>query len=380
MNKKKHRFRRIFGLIFLILILFLCGVGFNFVTGIPLAAEQLFGPPSAQMNTWQHYTIANRLVQNKEYLLTPVNPGLEPQLFSISLDEPTASIISRLQEDGLIADQGLFRDYLIYTGTDTQLQAGDFYLWAGMPAVEIAQNLLDGTPLYVTVSILPGWRLEEIANSMPTTGLAITPEEFIQAANRRYNALKIMQEVPLGVSLEGLFPPGSYEVERTLDAENLTRFLLEQRDESITREIRGGLEQQGLSLYEGLILASIVQREAVIPEEMPLIASVFLNRLEISMKLETDPTVQYALGYNSAQDSWWTNPLSLVDLEVDSPFNTYRFPGLPPTPIANPSIAALQAVAFPAQSPYYYFRAACDGSGRHNFSETIQEHLDKACP
>jgi UPF0755 protein len=98
------------------------------------------------------------------------------------------------------------------------------------------------------------------------------------------------------------------------------------------------------------------------------------------MKLETDPTVQYAVGYNAAQNSWWTNPLTRADLEVVSPYNTYINPGLPPTPIANPGIPALQAVAYPAQTPYYYFRATCDGSGRHNFSETFQEHLDKACP
>ena len=129
-----------------------------------------------------------------------------------------------------------------------------------------------------------------------------------------------------------------------------------------------------------MTLASIVQREAVDRDEMPMIASVFYNRLEISMKLETDPTVQYALGYNSAQNSWWTTPLTYTHLEVLSPYNTYIYSGLPPTPIANPSLAALQAVAFPAQTPYYYFRAACDGSGTHNFSETYEQHLQYACP
>lgn len=112
---------------------------------------------------------------------------------------------------------------------------------------------------------------------------------------------------------------------------------------------------------------------------MPMIASVFINRLNIGMKLETDPTVQYSLGFNQAQNTWWTNPLSYSDLEIDSPFNTYIYAGLPPAPIANPSLTALQAVAFPAQTPYYYFRAACDNSGRHNFSQTYEEHLSNAC-
>jgi UPF0755 protein len=112
---------------------------------------------------------------------------------------------------------------------------------------------------------------------------------------------------------------------------------------------------------------------------MPLIASVFHNRLAANMKLDSDPTVQYSLGYNPKQKTWWTNPLSSADMSVDSPFNTYRYPDLPPGPIANPGLAALRAVAFPDQSPYYYFRAACDGSGRHLFATTFSEHLANAC-
>jgi len=100
----------------------------------------------------------------------------------------------------------------------------------------------------------------------------------------------------------------------------------------------------------------------------------------VGMKLEADPTVQYAVGYNQEQGTWWTNPLSQDDLGVDSPFNTYRYSGLPPGAICNPGLDALRAVAFPAQTPYYYFRATCDGSGLHNFSETYNEHLDNECP
>jgi UPF0755 protein len=90
--------------------------------------------------------------------------------------------------------------------------------------------------------------------------------------------------------------------------------------------------------------------------------------------------VQYAVGYNTAQKTWWTNPLSSKDLKIDSPYNTYTHIGLPPGPIASPSLTALRAVAYPAQSPYFYFQARCDGSGLHNFSTTYDEHLSKGCP
>jgi len=151
-------------------------------------------------------------------------------------------------------------------------------------------------------------------------------------------------------------------------------------DTAITDELLAGFEQQGLNLHQAVILASIVEREAVVEDEMPLIASVFLNRLVAGINLDADPTVQYAVGYNAAQESWWTNPISLSDLQYNSPFNTYLYPGLPPGPICNPSPNALRAVAFPAQTPYYFFRATCDGTGRHAFAETFQEHLNNACP
>jgi UPF0755 protein len=122
-----------------------------------------------------------------------------------------------------------------------------------------------------------------------------------------------------------------------------------------------------------------VERESIDREEMPMIASVFLNRLEAGIKLEADSTVQYALGYNARHDSWWKSPLSSADLSIDSPYNTYRHPGLPPGPIANPGLDALRAVAFPARTPYYYFRAACDRSGKHVFAQTFDEHLANAC-
>jgi peptidoglycan lytic transglycosylase G len=98
------------------------------------------------------------------------------------------------------------------------------------------------------------------------------------------------------------------------------------------------------------------------------------------MKLDADPTVQYAIGYNFLQKTWWTNPLSLLDLKVNSLYNTYRYEGLPPTPIASPSLGALRAIASPAETNYLFFRAKCDDSGFHEFSETFDEHLANGCP
>jgi UPF0755 protein len=167
---------------------------------------------------------------------------------------------------------------------------------------------------------------------------------------------------------------------RTTTVDQLIDNLVRNFSLHITIDLREGFTRQGLSVYRAVTLASIVEREAMHVEEAPMIASVYLNRLKIGMKLDADPTIQYALGYNSVQQTWWTNPLSVSDFQYDSPYNTYLHNGLPPAPIDNPGLKSLQAVASPADTPYYYFSARCDGSGYHNFAQTFDEHLKNLCP
>jgi len=169
-------------------------------------------------------------------------------------------------------------------------------------------------------------------------------------------------------------------VPRGISAGQLVTELVRDFALHLSPELRDGFARQNLTVHHAVTLASIIAREAVVDDEQPLIASVFLNRLAANMKLDSDPTVQYALGYDAVNQTWWKNPLDLADLQVDSPYNTYRYAGLPPAPIANPGLSALQAVAYPAQTPYYYFRARCDGSGRHAFAETFEQHVQNNCP
>ncbi len=173
--------------------------------------------------------------------------------------------------------------------------------------------------------------------------------------------------------------PDTYHLTQDSQPADLVSSMLETFDRRVSAELRDAYAQQGLSLYQAVTLASIVEREAVVTDERPLIASVFLNRLALDIKLDADPTVQYALG-RQPDGAWWKTALSLEDLQFDSPYNTYVYAGLPPGPIANPGLESLRAVAFPEPSPYLYFRAACDGSGRHTFAETFDQHLLNACP
>lgn len=341
---------------------------------------QRFGPPAPHLSALERLRLTAILWLQADALLQPTNPVGSMRTVEIPLGETPLSIARKLEAEGVIHDAEAFIAYLQFTGLDRTIQAGNYLLDPSQPPIAVAQALQDATPKEITFTILPGWRLEEIAASLPTSGLNLTPQEFLAAAHSAPPEFPFLPDIPPGAPLEGLFLPGSYRLERTTSAPELIALLLNAFRTNLTDDLLRGYGRQGLTVYQGVILASIVERETVIRAEMPQIASVFLNRLATGMPLEADSTVQYALGYDQENQTWWKNPLSVRDLEIDSPYNTYQNPGLPPTPIANPSLHALRAVAFPAQTPYYYFRAACDGSGHHNFAATFSEHLSNACP
>jgi UPF0755 protein len=228
----------------------------------------------------------------------------------------------------------------------------------------------------VTFVVLPGWRMEEIAASLPTSGLGITPEDFLASASSPPAGFDFLSDATIA---EGFLYPDSYILSRQTTTVEFIETLVRNFSLHLTTDLTEGFSRQGLTVYQAVTLASIVERESIQDEEAPQIASVYLNRLNIGMKLDADPTVQYALGFNLVQETWWTNPLSAENLHIASPYNTYENAGLPPGPICNPGLNALRAVAFPVETPYYYFRARCDGSGLHVFAETFDEHIANGC-
>ncbi len=342
-------------------------------------ANEWFGAPSSDLTLTQQLAFPLELFFNRDQLTAPADLIGVEQYFTVDQGESVSLVCIRLEQAGLITDAELFRTYLVYTGLDRQLQAGQFKLSTAMSPVEIAAELMDATPNEAIVTILPGWRIEEVAENIAGSGLNITAEEFIAAAYLPSAVQLSYLPVDQLSSLEGYLFPGTYTFPRESDLDIVLETILGAFALNADEALIDGFERQGLTINEAVVLASIIEKEAVLDDEKPLIASVFFNRLAQGIRLETDPTVQYALGYQSDMSSWWQSPLSMDDLSVDSPYNTYLIFGLPPTPISNPDLGSLRAVAFPAETPYFYFRAACDGSGRHNFAITFEEHLDNAC-
>jgi UPF0755 protein len=343
---------------------------------IPVLAEQSFGPSNSVLSLKDRYKYAISLLWSASDLSSPVLPGGEDQIFTIESGESVTQISDHLELSGLIQNSRIFRIYLVWKGLDISVQAGNYKLNPGMTGIEIAHAFQDATPTEISFNIWAGWRMEEIAASLPTSGLNITPEEFLIAAKNPSDPLIFLTD---SATAEGFLFPGSYSLPRDTTADQLVSILLQNFFINLTNEVQEKIVRQGLDIYQAVTLASIIEREAIVPDEQPMIASVFFNRLNIGMKLDSDPTVQYAAGFDYAKGNWWKNPLTLEDLAIDSPYNTYIYTNLPPSPISNPSLNALQAVAYPAQTPYFYFRARCDGSGLHSFAETFEQHLQNAC-
>jgi UPF0755 protein len=296
-------------------------------------------------------------------------------LFAINPGETAATIAPRLQREGLITDAQLFLWLVRYRGVDVHLEAGDYELRPNMTMEEIVDTLQHGRLAEVSVTIPEGRRVEEIAALLEEQG-SVDAEVFMALVDAGGFAYDFLFDRPEDApsSLEGFLFPETYRIPVDYDATQLIDLMLSTFGERFSSQMRQMAADKGMTIYEVVTLASIVEREAVMVEERPIIASVYLNRLEQDMYLQSDPTVQYALGYQEETGQWWKIPMSLEeDTQFDSPYNSYLYPGLPPGPICCPGLGSLQAVLEPAQTTYLFFFSRFDGS--HAFAETYEEHL-----
>lgn len=367
--------------VFLILLVILVVYAVFYFVGliIPQRAARDFGIPDPQMKNSERVIYALRLAMQKADILRPVNLNGKTAIYTIPYGETASEIAVNMESLGLIHSSRAFIDLLVYLGNDSRIQAGIYTLSPSMNALEIATHIVDSNPENVVFSFLPGWRAEEIGGLLPLSGLDINYGDFLDVVNDPGDTGTFLDRLHYG-KLEGFLYPGEYQILRSASAQDLAAALMGGFANRLPVEYEEKLKEKGLDLYEGVILASIIQKEMVLEEEGARIASVFLNRLEADMPLQSDPTVQYALGYDSDTATWWKNPLTKADIEIDSPYNTYIYKGLPPTPICNPGLTALMAVINAEEMEHLYFRAACDGSGRHVFSLTYEEHVAAACP
>ncbi len=284
----------------------------------------------------------------------------------ITAGSSTADIARSLHDQDVIDDEKDFVKKAEEMGVDEDLKPGTYVFERGMPVEEIIEILASGEQAPEgTLTIPEGYSIADIARQLSgQTDISARDYYAATSAVGRRLPLKGAQ----AETLEGFLFPSTYDLEPGMNASELVDKQLE-----TFREQTSGLEWQhadtlGVSEYQVLIVASMVEREAKVPDERPLVAAVIYNRLAQGMKLEVDATVQYALG-------WWKPELTQEDLAIDSPYNTRLYAGLPPGPICNPGRDAIEAALNPAAVDYLYYVATGDAEGHHFFTSSFEEFL-----
>lgn len=274
------------------------------------------------------------------------------KIFVIKKGSGVKEISSGLKKDRLIKDPIVFFLLVKQRGLDDKIQAGDFRLSPSMDAKTIAENLTHGT-LDVWITIPEGKRAEEIGEILKNALPSYQPS---------WNeALK---------GQEGYLFPDTYLMPKNAELSLVIALLRDTFEKKYAALIEKYPTRRNKK--EIITLASLVEREAKFPNDRPLVASVLLNRLSIGMALQIDATIQYALGYQPNEHSWWKKHLTKEDIQLRSPYNTYGNPGLPPTPIANPGTAAIEAILHPANTDYLYYLS--DKNGKNHYAKTFEEH------
>lgn len=318
-----------------------------------LLAAIVVAAAAAALGTWVYRTVA-----------TPFPPeavSALPQTIEIAPGQGANQILRDLEEAGLIARADLARVLLRRLG-DPALQAGEYRFERPATTSEVLARLVAGDVVQHFVTVVEGLTLEETADLLDAAGFGA--EDAFLRAMRRPDLIADLD--PAAETLEGYLFPDTYAFARGTPEPRIVETMVT----NFRRRFEAEVARSGPvpDVRATVTLASVVERETTLDAERPVVAGVYANRLRLGMALYADPTVIYAL----KQAGVWDGNLRRADLELDSPYNTYRYPGLPPGPICSPGAASLRAAATPAAVPYLYFVSRNDGS--HVFAETLAEH------
>ena len=296
------------------------------------------------------------------YGATSADPGARnEQVLVIAPGMGINAVATLLHRAGVIHHPDLFRLFARTARGRHVIKAGEYRVSAAMPPSDILDRLFSGDVVLYRVTIPEGYAIDQIAGAVAQAGLA-TSEAFAAAA--RDSGLAKEMGIPAD-TLEGYLFPETYYFPTTATPRKMAAAMVDRFNAVFTDEWKTRAAEQGFSVHQIVTLASIIEKETAHPDERPVIASVFHNRLAKRMRLESDPTVIYGIPD-------FDGNITRIHLRQETPYNTYRIGGLPPGPIANPGKEALYAALFPAETDYLYFVAKNDGT--HHFSTTLAEH------
>lgn len=300
-----------------------------------------------------------------------------PVPFTIKAGETLTQVTDDLVNARIINNAFVFRLRAKMLGAESKIEAGDFTLSRDMTVDEVLEKLAHARLMATTITIPEGERAEQIAQLLDSKGI-VKQADFMDLVQHGdfSDEFSFLKDKPAGVSIEGFLFPDTYNIPVNYSAHDIIVMMLKNYQSKMSSQLLQQINDQG-GMWKVLTVASIVEREAEVDTERPTIASVYYNRITKVMKLQADPTSQYARDTIKYQkdptfSDWWKPPTT-DDLQIDSPYNTYVAISLPPGPICDPGLASIQAAANPDQTNYLYFVAKDDGTGTHAFAQTEQE-------
>ncbi len=286
------------------------------------------------------------------------------QFVELNPGDGTQIIGRKLVEAGVVRDRTSFRVALWLTGAARKLKAGEYRFDRPMTPTDVVQRLARGEVYLRPITFPEGLTIREMSAIYESHGFG-PARDFVAAARNVSLVADLDQSAR---TLEGYLFPETYNLSRRAGAPELVRMMVSRFHQVFSEELRDQSASQGLSVRQAVTLASIVEKETSRPEERPTVAGVYVRRLKVGMPLQCDPTVIYALEIAGR----YNGNLTKEGLSIDSPYNTYRFPGLPPGPIGSPGRTSLEAAARPSDNGYLYFVSRNDGT--HEFARTLDEH------
>ncbi|MBI3337354.1 MAG: endolytic transglycosylase MltG [Candidatus Staskawiczbacteria bacterium] len=279
--------------------------------------------------------------------------------------EGDEEIAARLEEQGIIKNNYFFNVYAIISGNDSKLQAGRYSLSPKMTIPEIIKKMASGDVIKQKITILDGWDIKDIEKYFADEKIS-KPEDFKEALNKDYSGeFDFLKEKPKDIGIEGYFFPDTYNVSLEAKAEDIIKLVLSNFNKKLNAGLREQIISQNKKVFEVITMASIIEKEVRTTDDKKIVADILWKRLEVGMPLQVDATINYITDKNHSG-------VAIKDTQIDSPYNTYKYRGLPRGPISNPGMDSILAAIYPTESKYWYYLSSSDG--KTIFSKTFAEH------
>jgi len=286
------------------------------------------------------------------------------KLFLIEKGQNLFRISENLEKEKLIKNKFFFNFYVILKGNQRKLQAGEYFLSPSMNISQIAGKIISGDVAKEILTILEGWNLKEIGEYLEEKGTCLA-EEFFELVKKDFsNDFDFLKDKPKNINLDGYLFPDTYYIKRQ-EVEELVRKMLENFDKKLNSDLREEIKKQKKTIFEIVTMASLIEKEVKTKEDKEIVSGILWKRLKNNIPLQVDATITYITGKKTIK-------ISKEDTQIDSPYNTYKYLGLPLGPICNPGIDSILVAIYPKSSEYWYYLSTPEG--KTIFSKILEEH------